>query len=146
MGSQPVNMPRPFAALDAGLLARKGEAAPALSQETKMLADVGFGHGAALPDAQMPVRKGENRPRIAKRPRQRSKLPPGKNPDAMARLTFQLPMADYIRLKVASITLGKPSRQILLEALSCHLSAAGVQDFNACPCLNASQKAKSAKS
>ncbi len=111
-----------------------------------MLADVGFGHGAALPDAGKPARKSAGEAGMDGKPRQSASVPGSKNRNAMARLTFQLPMADYIRLKVASITLGKPSRQILLEALSCHLNAAGVQDFKACPCLRVPPKGESEKS
>ena len=152
-----MNAPAEFASLDAGLLARKGEALPALSESTKAMADTrlfasqrvragpgpgpGSGPGSAV---RQPVQPDEPHGPNAETNSQTvqstvGKAPATKDQDPLhaltARVSFRMPMADYLRFKMAGQVLDKPGRDIMLEALRQYLDDAGLPDMSECTCL-----------
>lgn len=154
-----MNAPTDFAPLNAGLLARKGEALPALSQSTKTMADTGLfasGYARATSDgkkcamsdpSKAPHQSGEAASLKTRREAENQPLPKPEPPtlpqsDAgslqshTARVSFRMPMADYLRLKMAGQILDKPGRDIVLEALDRYLTDAGLPDMNDCACLS----------
>lgn len=131
-----------FASLGAGLLARKGEAAPALSDATKTMADIGiFSVPVSVPG--FPDGKRDdtaadrNQKGVATGPGTQGTVGPRRVADMTARVSFSMPMADYLRLKMAGQLLDTPCRTIVLEALRRHLYATGIADLSDCPCLKA---------
>ena len=187
-----------FASLNAGLLARKGEAAPALSQDTKMLADAGmlgfgfvgkqsspeeFVSADGAPEAEvipftdkklasdrLPPRneRGARLKSVSSNlhgPNKQATLgqsaavaigsgsqpvgPDGVEPataasmqdntsdgqvSESARVSFRMPLDIFLRLKLAGALFERPCRDLLLDALRCHLDRQGIHDFSACKC------------
>ncbi|MEM1192341.1 MAG: hypothetical protein AAGH42_02985 [Pseudomonadota bacterium] len=146
-----------FAALDAGLLARKGEAMPALSNATKTLTDTGLfapvhpvrspvsaptpastsvPSPAKLHPATMPLGKEaatrDNCEKHAGTPAHDAATPA---PPMTARISFRLPMDDYLRLKMAGQLLDKAGRDVMIEALNAYLDRHNVPDLGACSCV-----------
>ncbi|MEL7019479.1 MAG: hypothetical protein AAGL18_12215 [Pseudomonadota bacterium] len=146
-----------FAALDAGLLARKGEAMPALSNATKTLTDSGLFapvhpvrspvsaptrastsvpspaklHPATMPLGEAATIRDESEKHTgATAP---AALPPA--PPMTARISFRLPMDDYLRLKMAGQLLDKAGRDVMIEALNAYLDCHYVPDLGACSCV-----------
>ena len=151
-----------FARLNADMLARKGSALPALSQETKILADVGLrppaAHDQSSPAAisknekisdnhvnsSPPSKPSENlgqhpspddaSTEHGSTPEQGPSPELGPSPEQMARVTFRMPMADYLRLKMAGALKEQPCRELILKALEDYFDKEGVQSFSDCPC------------
>jgi len=122
-----------FAPLGAGLLARKGEAQPAMSQTTKTVTSI---------DAFMPSRSasdGDKQRKPANSPPPRSDDQAARDINAAkpmtARVSFHMPMADYLRLKMAGQVLDAPCRDLVLAALDAYLTTAGVPDLSGVTCL-----------
>ncbi len=138
-----------FASLNADMLARKGSALPALSQETKILADVGLRPPAAQdhapptaisksetisdnhPTGSPPSKPSEN---IGQQPSPEHGANTGHSPEQMARISFRMPMADYLRLKMAGALKEQPCRELILKALEDYFDKEGVQSFSDCAC------------
>lgn len=129
-----------FASLSASLLARKGEAEPALepfaharvAESARQMApgerhDVSrkeaFPPRASEAPVELPVRDCPKR-RIAANPKR-------------AAVTFRMSIHDFLRLQLASAELEKPAQDIILDALKAHLDAAGVESLDDCRCLKA---------
>ncbi|MEO1149479.1 MAG: hypothetical protein AAFW83_00670 [Pseudomonadota bacterium] len=133
-----------FAALDAGLLARKGEAMPALSNATKTLTDTGL---FAPVHPLTALRPAPQRARASSQAQHRSSsespatepapvASPSQAAAAMtARISFRLPMDDYLRLKMATQLISKAGRDIMIDALSDYLDRHDVPDLGGCECL-----------
>ncbi len=134
-----------FASLDAGLLARKGDARPSLSQETKILADAGF---FEMPPQTDPgpkldqVKQSKDLTSIdpASRSEMNSKrvrsAANGRHQPQLARIAFGMQIPDFLRLKMAGVMLEKPCREIVHEAISQYLDQHNMRRFDACPCFH----------
>lgn len=129
-----------FASLSASLLARKGEAEPALEPfaharvaETARQMAPGERHEMSRKDAFAPreapgeIKACEKR-RIAANPKR-------------AAVTFRMSIHDFLRLQLASAELEQPAQEIILAALKAHLDAAGVESLEDCRCLKTASQA-----
>lgn len=135
------NEPR-FASLSASLLARKGEAEPALEPfaharvaETARQMAPGERHEVTRKD-QFGA-PGEAAPA---EPRDCPKRRVGASPKRAA-VTFRMSIHDFLRLQLASAELERPAQDIILDALKAHLDAAGVESLEDCRCLRAAGEA-----
>lgn len=160
---------KPAASLNAGLLARKGEARPSLSQETKVLADAGvfdvprsnkhdkvtsnkgsenyrarsgqsghIGHSEQAKQARQPGESAREPMVAAPRTQQEGcDSAPADPLLGMARVSFRMSMAEFLRLKMAGVMLERPCKEILLEALTLYLDQQSVSNLNDCQCFDA---------
>lgn len=133
--SAPVARPQEmrFASLSASLLARKGEAEPALEP---------FAH-ARVADSAREMRPGDRHdlsradardagaPPVADCPRRRA-ASGGKR----AAVTFRMSVHDFLRLQLASAELERPTQDIIIDALKAYLDAEGVESLADCKCLS----------
>ena len=155
-----------FASLSASLLARKGEAEPALepfaqarvaesarqmapgerhemSRRESFAPREGLTLGSDARDAQMrPAALREAQARGAEGaetkdcPRRRIGTSPRR-----AAVTFRMSIHDFLRLQLASAELERPAQEIILDALKAHLDSAGVESLDDCRCLKAAGEA-----
>lgn len=140
MSEQPQRQAEPrFASLSASLLARKGEAEPALepfaharvAESARQMAP-GERHEVSR-KAPLNARDGASAPdcpkkRIAANPKR-------------AAVTFRMSIHDFLRLQLASAELERSAQDIILDALKAHLDAAGVESLDDCRCLKAAGEA-----
>lgn len=157
-----------FASLTAGLLARKGEAEPALEPFAHARVagasarQMGPGERHALdrkddkrfvrsPDAPparledaarlKPGPRAVEEKRFAENcPREKIALSPKR-----AAVTFRMSVHDFLRLKLASAELERSSQDIIIDAIEAYLDVHNVQRLDDCKCLKAAGDACSAK-
>lgn len=131
-----------FASLSASLLARKGEAEPALepfaharvAESARQMAP-GERHDVTRKDPINASRETAS-PEAKDCPKRRI----GQGPKRAA-VTFRMSIHDFLRLQLASAELERPAQDILLDALKAHLDAAGVESLEDCRCLKAAGEA-----
>lgn len=151
-----------FASLTAGLLARKGEAEPALEPfaharvagtSARQMAP-GERHALDRKDQagllrtpafeRAPVRSApkasEDRRFAEDCPRERIATSPKR-----AAVTFRMSVHDFLRLKLASAELERSSQDIILEAIETYLDAHDVERLDDCKCLRTAADACGAK-
>ncbi|MBB5518247.1 hypothetical protein [Amphiplicatus metriothermophilus] len=147
-----------FASLTAALLARKGEAEPALEPfaharvaastarqmapgETHALdrkaapvdrpaARAPAGHAHPAPFATADARSEEPKRFAENCPRERIAKSPKR-----AAVTFRMSVHDFLRLKLASAELERSSQDIIIDAIEAYLNEQGVERLDDCKCL-----------
>ncbi|GAB4527322.1 MAG: hypothetical protein Kow00133_16220 [Amphiplicatus sp.] len=146
-----------FASLTAALLARKGEAEPALEPfaharvaastarqmapgETHAIdrkaasadrpARPRAGHAHPAPFATAAARAEEPRRFAENCPRERIATSPKR-----AAVTFRMSVHDFLRLKLASAELERSSQDIIIDAVEAYLNEQGVERLDDCKCL-----------
>ncbi len=138
-----------FASLSASLLARKGEAEPALepfaharvAESARQMAP-GERHEMSRKESFQPREAGASG-NAAGEAKACARRRIGANPKRAA-VTFRMSIHDFLRLQLASAELEKPAQDIILDALKSHLDAAGVESLEDCRCLKTAGEACSA--
>lgn len=152
-----------YATLTAGLLARKGDAEPALEPfaharvaESARRMTPGSVHklqrGHNDPEPTEPYPQNPQQPQSEPRPEAEAPQEPAaaatpafrseprdvSRQDFLSRraaVTFRMPTHDFLRLKLASAELAMSCQNIILAALEAYLDKHGVERLNDCNCL-----------
>lgn len=142
-----------FASLSASLLARKGEAEPAMEAFAHARVAAGAARemapGAVHDIVRPSVGEPEARLEKADAPRMAARRAPAPTFEAKedcprkriaasgrrAAVTFRMSVHDFLRLKLASAELETPSQEIIVDALAAWLDGKGVERLDNCRCL-----------